>query len=177
MQLPAQHTSGGQHPGQAPASWAGQARRSAALCSGLTCRARAGQARRSAAMCSGLTCRARAGQARRSAAMCSGLTRRSPGWTGSAHLLSLRPRLGSAPQTAGPPSGRLAAGRDRLRHRASGCLLSWDDSPPEGLLVAEARRDALQHRCYGVCPAGGRRIASSAARLQAEAGCWQRDLA
>ena len=72
------------------------------------------------------------------------------------HPQRLSPCLHSAPQTAATPSRRLAAGRDRLRHCAASCLLSWDASLPQGLLVAEARRDALQHRCDGVCPAGGR---------------------
>ena len=85
------------------------------------------------------------------------------------HLQRLGPRLGSAPETAAASSRRLAAGRDRLRRCASCCLLPWGASPPQGLLVAEARRDALQHCCNGVCPAGGRWVALSAARLQAEA--------
>lgn len=119
-----------------------------------------GQGRCSAAMCSGLTCRG--------LVQCSHVP-----WP---HLQRLGPRLGSAPQTAATtPSRRLAAGRDRLRHCASCRILPWDASPPQGLLVAEARRDALQHRCDGVCPAEGRLPASMAAACKPKRP--QRDLA
>ena len=114
----------------------------------------------SAAVCSCLTCR--------DSVQCSHVQ-----WP---HPQRLSPCLHSAPQTAATCSRRLAAGCDRLRHCAASCLLSWDASLPQGLLVAEAGRDALQHCCDGVCPVAGRWTASSAARLQAER-LQQHDLA